>query len=317
MNAVHKQKLNDGRTAPDANEEYLIYQTIVGAWPWKMDGHEDREQFLKRLKDYCTKALSEAKVHLSWTNPDPEYLNAVHKFIEAILVPQGRPRETRFVHTLKSFLPPVQFFGAVNSLSQLVLKIASPGVPDFYQGTELWDLSLVDPDNRRPVNYQERMEVLQALREQAEREGPARVCADVLLNVPDGRIKLWTIHRALSLRNELHSLFRKGEYIPLNIEGDKQENALAFLRQDAVTKESVLAVVPRFACSLMGQRVNLPFGDVWGKAQIALPDQRPKVFENVFTGETVQVPDDGVLRLRDLFTQFPVVLLRSRNAPEH
>ena len=312
MNAVYKQKINDGRTAPDPNEEYLIYQTIVGAWPWRMETADDRQRFLNRIKDYCTKAFSEAKINLSWTNPDPEYLDAVHKFIENILLPQGRNQETRFVHTLKSFMPAVQFFGALNSLSQIVLKIASPGVPDFYQGTELWDLSLVDPDNRRPVNFEERVDALRRLREQAEREGPAAVCTNVLQTLADGRIKLWTMHRALSLRNELHSLFRHGDYLALNIEAEKQENAVAFLRQDAATKESVLAIVPRFACSLMGMRTNLPLGDAWGKAQVILPGQAPRSYVNVFTGEEIQSGDDGVLRLQDVFTQFPVALLRSK-----
>jgi (1->4)-alpha-D-glucan 1-alpha-D-glucosylmutase len=312
MNTVHKQKLDDGRIAPDPNEEYLIYQTIAGAWPWQMETPEDRQKFLQRMKDYCTKALSEAKVNLSWTNPDAEYLGAVHRFLELILIPQGRIHETRFVHTLKSFLPPVQFFGALNSLSQLVLKITSPGVPDFYQGTELWDLSLVDPDNRRPVNYEERIEVLHALREKAEREGPAAVSADVLQTLPDGRIKFWTMHRALRLRNELHALFRRGDYIPLNIEADKQENAIAFLRQDAATKESVLVIVPRFACSLMQMRQNFPLGDAWGKAQITLPDSSPQTFENIFTAEEVRSGESGCMRLRDIFAQFPVAVLRSK-----
>jgi (1->4)-alpha-D-glucan 1-alpha-D-glucosylmutase len=313
MNAAHKQKLPDGRVAPDTNEEYLIYQTIVGAWPWRMETTEDRKQFLDRIKEYCTKALSEAKVNVSWTNPDPEYLDAVHKFLETILLPQGRMQETRFVHTLLSFLPPVQFFGALNSLAQVVLKVCSPGVPDFYQGSELWDLTLVDPDNRRPVDFAQRMKALEQLLQQAESEGPAAVCADVLRNLPDGRIKLWTMHRALSVRNELHSLFRRGDYLPLEIELDRQENAIAFLRLDRSTPQAVLAVVPRFACSMMQMRSSLPLKDAWGKAQIRLPDHTPAAFINVFTGEEVHA-EENILRLREIFTQFPVVVLRSRSA---
>ena len=187
LNARHKQKLSDGRTAPDPNEEYLIYQTIVGAWPWQMATFDDRKQFLERIKQYCTKALSEAKVNLSWTNPNPAYLEAVNTFLEAILLPHGRDKETRFVETLKAFLPPVQLFGAINSLSQLVLKIASPGVPDFYQGTDLWDLSMVDPDNRRPVDYAQRTQLLHDLLDLHQREGAAAVCAEVLRTLPDGR----------------------------------------------------------------------------------------------------------------------------------
>jgi (1->4)-alpha-D-glucan 1-alpha-D-glucosylmutase len=312
MNARHKQKLADGRIAPDANEEYLIYQAIVGAWPWQMETVDDRSQFLERIKQYCAKAFSEAKVNLSWTNPNPAYLEAVNAFLTSILMPQGRARETRFVDMLKAFLPTVQLFGAVNSLSQLVLKITSPGVPDFYQGTDLWDLSLVDPDNRRPVDYAHRAQLLQALRQQSDRDGAAAVCADVLRALPDGRIKLWTMHRALTTRRELHPVFRHGEYIPLNIELEKNQNALAYLRQDRTTKQSVVVVAPRFACSLAQAKPNLPLGDIWGKALLSLPDQTPMNFLNTFTGKELQADESGRLKLRDILADFPVAILASK-----
>jgi (1->4)-alpha-D-glucan 1-alpha-D-glucosylmutase len=311
LNARHKQTLDDGRVAPDANEEYLIYQTIVGAWPWQMETPADRAQFLERIQQYCAKALSEAKVNLSWINPNPAYLDAVNKFLSAILIPEGRVRETRFVETLRAFLPSVQFFGAVNSLAQLVLKIASPGVPDFYQGTDLWDLSLVDPDNRRPVDYAHRAQTLQALSELSEREGPAAVCAEVLRTLPDGRVKLWTMHRALVTRRQLHPLFRHGDYIPLNIELEKQQHALAFLRQDPVTKQSVLIVVPRFACSLAQTKPHLPQGDIWDKATLSLPGQTSKHFTNIFTGEDLQADETGRLKLSDILATYPVAMLVS------
>jgi len=312
MNQRHKQKLADGRIAPDANEEYLIYQTIVGAWPWQMETPEDRSQFLKRIQQYCAKAFNEAKVNLSWTNPDPKYLEAVNAFLTSILIPQGRVRETRFVETLKAFLPTVQWFGAINSLSQLVLKIASPGVPDFYQGTDLWDLSLVDPDNRRPVDFALRAQLLQTLREQCEREGAAAVCADVLRTLPDGRIKLWAMHRALITRRELHPVFRYGEYIPLNIEVEKQQNALAFLRQDRATRQSVVIVAPRFACSLAQAKMHLPLADMWGDAMLSLPDQTPMQFTNIFTGTELQADEGGRLKLHDIFADFPVAMLANK-----
>jgi len=311
LNERHKQKLPDGRIAPDSNEEYLIYQTIVGAWPWQMETPEDRSEFAERIKQYCAKALNEAKVNLSWTNPDPAYLEAVNAFLTAILMPQERVRETRFVETLKAFLPTVQLFSAVNSLSQLVLKIASPGVPDFYQGTDLWDLSLVDPDNRRPVDYALRAQALQQLRELDQREGSVAVCAEVLKTLPDGRIKLWTMHRALSTRSKLHRLFRRGEYIPLHVEVEKQQHAIAFLRHDAATKQSVLVVAPRFACSLAQAKPHLPLADAWGKALLSLPDQASRSFMNVFTGKQVLADESGDIELGDIFADFPVAMLTS------
>ena len=312
MNARHKQKLSDGRIAPDANEEYLIYQTIVGAWPWQMETLDDRNEFLERVKQYCNKALSEAKVNLSWTNPNPAYLEVVNNFLTAILMPQGRVRETRFVETLMAFLPTVQLFGAVNSLSQLVLKIASPGVPDFYQGTDMWDLSLVDPDNRRPVDYAKRAEALRSMHHLYGREGGASVCADVLQNLSDGRIKLWTMHRALITRREMHPVFRRGEYVPLNIETEKQQNAIALLRQSPDRTQSVLVVVPRFACSLVHGKYYLPLWDAWGKAAITLPDQTQRKFTNIFTGKAIQTDEAGQLKLRDIFANFPVAMLTSK-----
>ncbi len=153
MNAKFKRTLEDGRTAPDHNEEYLLYQTILGAWPWQMESGQDREHYVERLKQYTAKALAEAKVNLSWINPDPEYVAAVHAFLDSILMPAAKGKENPFVASLDGLLPQLRLFGAVNSLAQVVLKIASPGVPDFYQGSELWGLTLVDPDNRRPVDY--------------------------------------------------------------------------------------------------------------------------------------------------------------------
>lgn len=310
LNVRHKQKLSDGRIAPDANEEHLIYQTIVGAWPWRMKTLDDRNEFLERIKQYCAKALSEAKINLSWTSPNPQYLEALNNFLSAILLPTGT-RETRFVEILKAFLPPVQLFGAVNSLSQLVLKITSPGVPDFYQGSELWDLSLVDPDNRRPVDYALRAEHLRTLLNLHQREGAAAVCADVLDTIHDGRIKLWTTHRALATRCELHSLFRHGEYVPLNVELEKRQNAIAFLRRDPATNQSVLVAVPRFVCSLTHAKPRLPGAEAWGRSQLSLPDQTSGCFVNVFTGKEIH-SKDGSLRLGDIFVDFPVAMLVSK-----
>jgi len=304
MNARFKRTLEDGRVAPDANEEYLIYQTIISAWPLGMKDNHDRQEFLNRLQQYMTKALSEAKVNLSWINPNPQYIEAVHGFLKDILMPDTAGREPRFVATLKSLLPVVEIFGAVNSLAQVVLKIASPGVPDFYQGTEIWDLSLVDPDNRRPVHYKERIEALAVMQERCAREGPLAVCRDVQQTLPDGRIKLWTTHRALMTRNRFADIFRRGAYTAFTATNGHAQHAIAFLRGD-----QVLQVVPRFACTLMGDKARLPLGDVWGDSALVVPNSSGAVFENVFTGEHIQADADGKLRLRSVFAEFPVAML--------
>ncbi|HEY0794670.1 MAG TPA: hypothetical protein VGD64_02705, partial [Acidisarcina sp.] len=336
MNARFKRTLEDGRVAPDANEEYLLYQTIAGAWPWLMDTLDERKAFLTRIKKYASKALSEAKVNVSWLNPNPAYVDAVHGFLDDILLPAPRTQETRFVETLRTILPQLQIFGGINSLAQTVLKIASPGIPDFYQGTEMWDLSLVDPDNRRPVDYALRAQALSALQgptlsdnagdtpekrvphssplsgDEWDRTNPQdqiSLCKDLLTNFHDGRAKLWTTHRALALRQTHHEVFRRGNYTPLPIENDKQQHAIAFLRQ--TSSKSILAAVPRFAYTLMKGKPAITLSEAWGTASITLPETAPASFLNIYTGEKITADANRTLPLSEIFANFPAALLIS------
>jgi len=312
MNARYKRTLEDGRITPDGNEEYLLYQTIAGTWPWEMRGSEDRRSYVERMQQYVSKALSEAKVNLSWINPDPEYVKAVQGFLEDILIPSGRRKETRFVEALSSMLPQLKVFGALNSLSQLLLKIASPGVPDFYQGNELWELTLVDPDNRRPVDYEIRNQHLDALDTMLQEQGAASVCDELMRTITDGRIKLWTMWKALALRKSHAKVFERGEYIALPFgkqSPDRSDNVVAFARHDRETGKTILAVVPRFACSMLNGKAEMPLKDAWGKATIVLPEALTGVYTNVFTDEQIGTGDGGALRLSNVFSQFPVALL--------
>lgn len=303
MNAKFKRTMEDGRVAPDANEEYFLYQTLVGAWPWVMNTAEDREEFVGRIQQYMTKALSEAKVNLSWTNPNQGYVDAVHSFIRSILMPDTRGRETRFVETLQEILPQLKLFGAVNSLAQMVLKSASPGVPDFYQGTEMWDLSLVDPDNRRPVDYEIRSSALRSLQERSQTHGGGAVCRDVLANLEDGRAKLWTVYCALQLRNRRPEVYRRGEYLPVSASGNHAEHVVAFTRGS-----DVLAVVPRFAWTLMKGKTKLPVDAAWERGELIVSAMRDTLLRNVFTGQWVRLDAEGRLPLREVFEEFPVAL---------
>jgi (1->4)-alpha-D-glucan 1-alpha-D-glucosylmutase len=309
LNARFKQTLEDGRVAPDGNEEYLIYQTIAGAWPWKMNSTEDRQHFIDRLQQYMTKALSEAKVNLSWVSPNEQYEAAVHRFVAAILTPDDDGTERKFVSALQLLLPALKLFGAVNSLAQVVLKAASPGVPDFYQGSEMWDLSLVDPDNRRPVDYGQRANALNVMLQQAEREGALAVCRDLTAKLDTGYIKLWTTHRALATRAEMPDVFRSGEYLPLSASEGYAQHVIAFSRRHGDL--AVLTVVPRFACTLMRHRPELPLGGAWGKGVIIVNECAGKRLVNAFTGEEVVVPQDGRIPLAQLFAGFPVAMLQS------
>jgi (1->4)-alpha-D-glucan 1-alpha-D-glucosylmutase len=304
VNAKAKRTLADGRIAPDANEEYLLYQTIAGVWPWREDDPGCRESVVKRLQDYAAKALSEAKVNLSWISPDPEYVSAVQDFIAEIVMPDKRGRETSFMQVLEKLLPQIRFFGGVNSLAQLVLKATCPGVPDFYQGTELWDLSLVDPDNRRPVNYELRDRMLAHLDEVAEQQGAAAVAAEVTRDISDGAIKLWATAQVLRLRRAEHTLFRRGRYLPLYAQGAAEQQVIAHARQ--YEGKAVIVAVPRFACSTMRGEIALPLGKAWKDWTLSLPSELQGIYRNIFTGETVKM--EGALQLAQVFASFPVAV---------
>ncbi len=292
-NAVHKTTLDDGTVAPDANEEYMIYQTIVGAWPWLK---QDQEGFAERVKEYMAKALSEGKVNVSWVNPRPEYTEAVQTFVDRLLTPGQKGGATAFVTELERFLEPVKVHGAVNSLAQMVLKAASPGVPDFYQGTEMWELSLVDPDNRRPVDYGAREKALDALAAMA----PLEAAKDVLGTLTDGRVKLLAMQKTLAVRNALRASFDKGAYTPLEV--SDTEHAFAFMRGT-----DVLAVLPRFTYTLTDSKAELPLGGDWAEMRVTLPADAAGTWVNAFTGEKAEFRE-GQLGMEQVFANFPVAV---------
>jgi len=292
-----------GRIAPDANEEYLIYQTLVGAWPFESSAES---AFVDRLKQYLTKALREAKVNTSWLTPDEAYEGAVMTFVERMLAPH-RP----FLQAFRPFQRRVAEIGIVNSLAQLLIKCTAPGVPDFYQGTELWDLSLVDPDNRRPVDYVLRHTRLRDLRA----EGPPSVArAETLIAArDDGRAKLYTAMQALAARHALHATFEAGEYVPLRSTGADAARVFAFARTHA--NAVTITCVPRLVASLSRQAQLPPLGPgCWTDTAVVLPPELARrSFANQFTGETLvpRAAADDAFRLdaADLFAHFPVALL--------
>ena len=291
-NAVCKTTLDDDTVAPDANEEYLIYQTIVGAWPWL---EVDQKNFAGRVKEYMAKALSEGKVNVSWINPRPEYTEAVQRFVDRLLVPAAG--KTRFVEELESMLAPVKVHGAVNSLAQMVLKATSPGVPDFYQGTDMWDLSLVDPDNRRPVDYPHRSRILEAFATTPVTE----TIPDLLRTLDDGRVKLFAMQRTLAVRNAHRAVFDSGAYTPLEV--SNPEHAFAYLRGD-----DALVILPCFTYTLTGGKAEIPLGEQWAGMHVALPEGAPATWLNAFTGKEISSANSA-LELEEVFADFPVAIL--------
>lgn len=311
-NRGKRRVISDGRSVPDGNEEYLLYQTLVGSWPWKLD-EENRGEYIARIQQYMTKAVHEAKVNLSWVNQNPEYIEALEHFVDAVLQPKSaNGRANQFLQDIQSFLPAVSFFGAINSLAQTLLKLTGPGVPDIYQGTELWDLSLVDPDNRRPVDFALRRKRLQELQSRAAAGDLRSLTAELMATYQDGRIKLWTVMGALSARRTHAALFRSGDYLPVAGAGRSREHVAGFARFDPHTRESAISVVPRLSHTLMRGEIKMPLGEIWGDTEFALPPGIEGEFVNLFTGEVVRTTASRTLLCREVFFSFPVALLLSR-----
>jgi (1->4)-alpha-D-glucan 1-alpha-D-glucosylmutase len=283
--------------AVDASTHLFLLQTIVGAWP----ENEAPDAFAERLEQYMIKVAREAKTRSSWLEPDEEYERALGALVQYAVSDETA---TRFGDCFGELIGTLRFHGLVNSLVQSLLKIASPGIPDLYQGAELLDLSLVDPDNRRPVDYERRHALLQQLHVHAvDRQQLAR---ELVARWPDERAKLYVTTQALKLRQHLAHVFQAGEYVPLTCRGTKGPHACAFMRRHK--SDCVVAVAPVRSLNLAGER-RLPLGaTAWGTTEIALPPGSPQEYEDVFTGACVSAVD-GVLNLAELLRQFPVALL--------
>jgi len=262
MNVRHRA----GPELPDANAEYLLYQTLVGAWPLTPE----------RAAAYMEKAAKEAKVHTSWINPDAGYDAALRSFVQGVVTDEA------FQHDLAAFVEPLVAPGRVSSLAQVLVKLTAPGVPDIYQGTEVWDLSLVDPDNRRPVDYGTRRRLL------AELEGLD--AGAVWARADDGLPKLHVVREALHLRRRRPEAFgHRGTYRPVAAAGEKADHVIAFERGGVA-----VTLVPRLVIGLGGD---------WGDTRVGVPAGR---WRNVLTGAEV---DGGPGPLEHLLATFPVALL--------
>jgi (1->4)-alpha-D-glucan 1-alpha-D-glucosylmutase len=297
----------EGHEAPDTHAEYLLYQTLVGAWPFGEMGEAARAEFVGRVQGYFIKALKEAKIHSSWISPNEEYEAAARDFVARILELRAGGDENQFLSDFVRFQQTVAHYGVFNSLAQAVLKATAPGVPDYYQGTELWDLSLVDPDNRRPVNYEERRALLDELsREEAAGRAPL---VDRLVREPaDGRIKLYAVSRALHFRRERAALFTHGGYAPVSVSGSRAANVVAFARTGG--EAAVVVAVGRFFTQLAGVG-ELPVGpEVWGDTSLALEGELAAgCYREVLSGERVCVEGNRRLPLAQAFAHLPVAIL--------
>jgi (1->4)-alpha-D-glucan 1-alpha-D-glucosylmutase len=298
MNAAQKTCV-EGIDAPDRNDEYFLYQTLVGSFPFTEDEYP---QFVDRLKEYLIKAIREAKVHTNWLRPDDEYENALIHFAEALL----KDPEGSFMQEFRPFQRKIQHYGICNSLSQTLLKFTSPGVPDLYQGSELWDLSMVDPDNRRPVDFERRSEYLKKIKTRSKKNLAALI-KELLQSPEDGRLKLFLIHRLLQVRRTHSELFQRGNYQKLTVLGSLKPHVVAFTRELGETQMMVIA--PRLLTTLVKEG-EYPMGEqVWHETRILQPPGAALVWQNALTGETIEGED--TLWLKEMLSQFPVAVLVS------
>jgi (1->4)-alpha-D-glucan 1-alpha-D-glucosylmutase len=301
VNASKKREVN-GELAPSRNEEYYLYQTLLGTYPWDSS---QKQEFTERISQHMVKALREAKVHTCWIETNLPYEDAVTAFASEIL------SDDAFLGAFLPFQQKIALYGFYNSLSQTLLKITCPGVPDFYQGTELWDLNLTDPDNRGPVDYQKRRALLREITQLKSERAP-----ELLLNPSDGKAKLYLIYKALEFRKKQRLLFEQGEYLPLAVKGRGEGHVVAFCRKRA--DAYFLVVVPRFLSGLRytgdGKSASsglVAWGDLavdWADTYISLPEGAPSRWSDVFT-EKILIPCCGRLTLRDALDRFPLALL--------
>jgi (1->4)-alpha-D-glucan 1-alpha-D-glucosylmutase len=257
--AAHLSEVN-GVPAPDANDQVILLQSLLGAWPMEIMDKADAEQlasFQERMEGYVSKALREAKRHSSWVNPNEDYEAATLKLLQAALAPGSA-----FIERFRPLARRLSALGMLSGLSRTILKATLPGVPDIYQGTEFWDFSLVDPDNRRPVDYTARDKALD--NEEA--------LETLMANWSDGRIKQRVLSMLLHDRAKAPALYAEGDYQPLDVIGDKASHLLAFTRRHGT--DTLVVVVPRLWGELTDGQPPSVAGAAWGRTTVALPQGR-------------------------------------------
>jgi (1->4)-alpha-D-glucan 1-alpha-D-glucosylmutase len=302
INRPKKRRIR-GSEVPDRNDEYFLYQTLIGSYP---AGAPHDGMYLERLKAYLVKAVREAKVHTEWLKPDLAYEEAFVDFAGTIL---SMSAENRFLEEFRPFVHRVAHRGMLNSLGQTLIKIVAPGIPDIYQGTEYWDLSFVDPDNRRPVDFAGRQRALDQIKlaQSNDRLGSMH---DLLAGWPDGRVKLFLLSQLLNFRRDHASLFAEGDYIPLRGDGAVDRQICAFARRR--DRSWVVAIVPRLTAAMSGC-AGMPLGNAaWGSSSLTLPGGAPRAWHNAITGAPVGASSGKVLRLAEALEHFPVSLLHGQ-----
>jgi (1->4)-alpha-D-glucan 1-alpha-D-glucosylmutase len=300
-NAQHKERV-DGQPVPDRNEEYFLYQTLLGVWPLDQ---EACNTLLERVQAHLLKATREAMVHTRWTRPNQPHEEALQKFVSSVL---SADQNTDFLTDFRQFQKKTAYFGMINGLSQTLLKIASSGVADFYQGSELWDLRLVDPDNRGPIDFEVRKKAIESI---ANGGAPD----DLMHNWRDGRIKLHLIRKALSFRRDHESLFREGAFQQLRCEGRYCRNIVAFIRNS--NTETALIAVPRWLAQIQGSGDGGQEQIDWGGTRLMLSTGTGTKWNDVLAPNraiSATANEQPALLANELFRVFPVALFHAKHS---
>ena len=286
----------DGQRAPSHSDEWLFYQTLVGMWPTSPIGQEEYDTMVGRLQGYMEKATREAKARTSWINPNVAYDEAMREFVSSVL---DRKKNKKFLAEFQAFQERVVDLGMYTALSQLVIKLMSPGVPDIYQGQEMWDYSLVDPDNRRPVNYDCRKNALAELKDRFHQGAEARssLLRELARTPRDPRLKLLVTWRLLELRRSEPELFTQGDYVPLEVQGSAARHLCAFAwkRETASGCRAVIVAGPRLIATLTtdpeARSEPRPLLDpaTWGDTQLNLSELPRGAWENCLTGAKIDL----------------------------
>ncbi|KAA9346144.1 malto-oligosyltrehalose synthase [Adhaeribacter soli] len=292
--------LKDNVQSPSKNRLFFLYQALIGAYP--MAG-EPEADFLDRVKEAMTKAVREAKMYSNWSEPNEAYEEGVHEFTQQLFA-----ENSEFRKTFIPFVQQLNFYGMLYSLGQTLVKITAPGIPDIYQGCELWDLSMVDPDNRRPVNFDLRKRQLTRMQKQAGNDRK-NLLKSLLENWTDASVKQFTVWQALQCRKANPELFTEGEYIPLNLNAESAGKVLGYARKHA--SGWCLVLVPLHVSQISKPSV-FPLGEqAWSSSAVQLPAGAPATWHNYFTDETIT--GNSSLKLSEVFASLPVALLISEN----
>ena len=304
----NRRRRVDGMAAPGPHAEYLLYQTLIGTWPVTALEGGAQASYCKRICEYMIKASREAKRRTSWSNPNEEYETALRDFIAAVL---ERRESNLFPGEVDVFIQRIARFGYLNGLSQLLCKLTAPGVPDIYQGCELWDDSLVDPDNRRPVDYNRRRELLAVVMQRLGEPATSSLLPELLTSMSDGSAKLYVTYKVLSFRRAHAEIFREGTYRPLNVTGEKAAYLCAYARVHS--SGTVIALVPRLFARLFGEESSLPLGeDVWGNTIVELPHDLPSAPFVSILGRADSLAEDrrvGALHVGTVLRDSPIGLI--------